>query len=263
MSEPGLAVTWWGHASTTVDFAIGGGVRVALDPLFVDRLAHLRRAAPTPPPAAAEADLVLVSHLHLDHCHGPSLARFDAGVPVIVPRGGEAFVAGSGLSVVPLAPGESVRVAGVEVEALPALHDGRRTPLSRSRPPALGFRLTAGGRSVWYPGDTGPQPAFAEVAPVDLALPPVGGWGPSLGPGHLDPQQAAAAVAAVGARWALPVHWGTFWPVGLRRLHPASHRELFLAPGERFVAAVAQGRDQLAAPTRVLRAAHGERVVLA
>ena len=42
------------------------------------------RYAATPAPEATRADLVLVSHLHHDHCHLPSLARFDPGVPIVV-----------------------------------------------------------------------------------------------------------------------------------------------------------------------------------
>src|SRR5699024_5625073 len=79
-----IAITWWGHARATLDCA---GVRVALDPLFSRRLAHLRRHGPPPGPRAAEADVVLLSHLHGDHLHLPSLRRFDPDVPIVVPRG--------------------------------------------------------------------------------------------------------------------------------------------------------------------------------
>jgi len=40
VSTGDLAFTWWGHASVTVEI---NGVRIALDPLFSDRLAHLKR----------------------------------------------------------------------------------------------------------------------------------------------------------------------------------------------------------------------------
>ena len=79
---------------------------------------------------------------------------------------------------------------------------------------------------------------MADVRPVDLALVPVGGWGPTLGPLHMDPDEGAEAVARVGARWAVPVHWGTFWPVALSRITPARHDTLFTTPGARFVDAV-------------------------
>lgn len=254
-----LAVTWWGHASATVELA---GARVATDPLLGRRLLHLRRISPTPPPAAAEADLVLVSHLHHDHLHLPSLRRHGTRVPVVVPRGApRAVPALRRLTCIEAAPGDVLDVAGVRVEVLRAHHDGHRdvrrgrVPGGRGAP-ALGFRFEHGGRSCWYPGDTGPLPGLEAVAPVDLALVPIGGWGPSLGEHHLDPVQAVAAVAAVGARVVVPVHYGTFWPVGLRRVHPRSHRELFVDPPGRFRAAAREAG--LAA--EVVVPAPGERV---
>ena len=79
----GLATTWWGHSSVTIEI---GAARVATDPLLTQRLVHLRRTSPAPPPEAAQADVVLVSHLHHDHLHLPSLRRFAPGVPIVVPR---------------------------------------------------------------------------------------------------------------------------------------------------------------------------------
>jgi L-ascorbate metabolism protein UlaG (beta-lactamase superfamily) len=250
-----LAVTWWGHASTTVEL---GGVRVALDPLLDDRLFHLRRHGTSPRAEAAVADVVLVSHLHADHCHVPSLARFAPDVPVVVPRGAEALV-GRRLSrdrLLPAEPGDVLDVAGVRIEVLGATHDGHRLPWSRLVAPALGFRLEVGGASAWFPGDTELRDDMADVAPVDLALAPVGGWGPTLGAGHMGPDDAAAATLRVGARLALPVHWGTFWPLGLDRVQRENHERLFVTPGSRFAAALA-GSDVVVVP-----AEHGGRVVL-
>jgi hypothetical protein len=34
------------------------------------------------------------------------------------------------------------------------------------------------------------------------------------------------------------VHWGTFWPIGLRHLARANHHRLFVTPGQRFVDAL-------------------------
>jgi L-ascorbate metabolism protein UlaG (beta-lactamase superfamily) len=255
MGSDRLAVTWWGHASTTVEI---GGVRIVTDPLLDDRLFHLRRYAETPAAAATEADLVLVSHLHHDHCHLPSLRRFDPDVPVLLPHGGEGLL-GDRPHVVPVRPGDEVEVAGVRIAVLPAHHDGRRLPRSRFRGPALGFRVEAGERSLWYPGDTGSRVDLTAVAPVDLALVPVGGWGHSLGDEHLDPGEAAGLVDRVGARWAVPVHWGTFFPRGLAVVARRTHRRMFVTPGERFAAAMARRGDE-GAEAVVL--AHGERVVL-
>jgi L-ascorbate metabolism protein UlaG (beta-lactamase superfamily) len=247
-----IACTWWGHATASIEL---GGTRVVTDPVLPDRLLHLKRYAVTPAPEAVHADLVLVSHLHHDHCHVPSLVRFGADVPILVPRGGERLLTKiAGDRVIPVVPGDVVERAGLRVEVLPATHDGRRHPWSRQEVPALGFRVEGEAGSWWYPGDTEVREDMAAVAPVDLALVPIGGWGPTLEDGHMHPEHAAEAVARVGARWAVPVHWGTFWPAGLRRVARANHHRLFITPGERFAEAMA------ASETEAVVVAPGERV---
>ena len=84
-----LTLTWWGHASATV---VMDGARVAVDPLLSDQLFHLRRYTAQPTARASDADVVLVSHLHHDHLHLPSLRRFARDVPILVPRGGQALL---------------------------------------------------------------------------------------------------------------------------------------------------------------------------
>lgn len=170
------------------------------------RLFHLRRTSAPPPPEATRCDLVLISHLHHDHLHMPSVRRFDDDIPIVVPRGAPAVVKSlRRLVTIEAEPGDRIHVAGVDIEVLPARHDGARLKTSGTvNTRAMGFRLTSGGRSCWYPGDTGPMD-FSAIDPVDLALVPIGGWGPSLGTHHVDPAQAVDAVAEVGARWVLPV----------------------------------------------------------
>jgi L-ascorbate metabolism protein UlaG (beta-lactamase superfamily) len=250
-------VTWWGHATATVEI---GGVRVVTDPVLVDRLFHLRRYGVTPTVEARAADLVLLSHLHGDHIHLRSLRRIPPEAPVVAPRGAGRLLSRVGRQDVrTVVPGDVVDVAGVRVEVLEATHDDRRSPLSQVRGPALGFRVEAGDHSFWYPGDTGLRDDMAEVRPVDLALVPVGGWGPTLGPLHMDPDEGAEAVRLVGARWAVPVHWGTFWPVALSRITPARHTALFVTPGPRVAVAL-----RTAAPDVLpLVLGQGERAALA
>lgn len=236
MAAGELAVTWWGHASATVEI---GTSRVAIDPVLGAHLYHLRRLASRPHESAYDADLVLVSHLHHDHLHVPSLRRFPRDIPIVVPRGGERLLRGAaGDRVCPAAPGDVLDLAGVKVTVLPATHDDRRGPYTRITGPALGFRVDGSGRSFWFPGDTELRDDMREVGRVDLALVPIGGWGPTLEDGHMDPSDAAEAVRRVGATAAVPVHWGTFWPVGLRHLARANHHRLFTTPGQRFLDAL-------------------------
>ena len=57
---------------------------------------------------------------------------------------------------------------------------------------------------------------MADLSPgLDVALLPIWGWGPKLGPGHLDPRRAAEALVLLQPRIAVPIHWGTYHPIRL------------------------------------------------
>ncbi|MEU7026231.1 MBL fold metallo-hydrolase [Streptomyces sp. NPDC046275] len=251
-----MEVTWWGHATCTVE---DSGVRLLTDPLFTRRLAHLRRRrGALPPPEAARAEAVLVSHLHADHLHLPSLARLAPGTRLVVPAGAPEAVPAlrrlvrRGLRISELAAGEELAVEGVTVRAVPARHDGRRLPYGPHRAPALGY-VVEGAARTYFAGDTGLFDGMAEaVGPVDVALLPVGGWGPYLGHGHLDARRAAEALAALSPAAAVPVHYGTYWPIGLDAVRPHE----FHAPGDDFVRHAAL----LAPKVTVHLLGHGERV---
>ncbi|MFI5684252.1 MBL fold metallo-hydrolase [Streptomyces sp. NPDC051636] len=249
-----VEITWWGHATCTVE---DSDTRVLTDPLFARRLAHLRRRrGALPPPGAWHADVALVSHLHADHLHVPSLARLVPGTRLLVPRGARRVVPGlrrlDRLRITEVVPGDRIEVGPLVVRAVSARHDGRRLPVGPHRSPALGY-VVEGEARTYFAGDTGLFEAMAEeVGPVDVALLPVGGWGPYLGEGHLDAGRAARALALLEPRSAVPVHYGTYWPIGMDAVRPHE----FHAPGDEFVrlaAAYAPG-------VVVHRLGHGESV---
>ncbi|MEU6143760.1 MBL fold metallo-hydrolase [Streptomyces sp. NPDC047081] len=251
-----VEITWWGHATCAVT---DSDVRVLTDPLFARRLAHLRRRrGALPPPGAVRADLALVSHLHADHLHVPSLERLAEGTRLLVPRGAPRAVPGlrrlGHLTVTEVSAGDEVTVGDLRVRAVPARHDGRRLPVGPHRAPALGYVIEGEART-YFAGDTGLFDEMAAVVgPVDVALLPVGGWGPHLGDGHLDAGRAAEALARLAPRSAVPVHYGTYWPIGMDAVRPHE----FHAPGDEFVRLAAERAPAVA----VHRLGHGESVRL-
>jgi L-ascorbate metabolism protein UlaG (beta-lactamase superfamily) len=201
-------LTWLGHASAVIDL---DGVRLVTDPLLAARVAHLRRmVAPARVPGGVDA--ALISHLHLDHLHLPSLRRL-APKRIVAPRGSARFLADrGGAELREVDEGDEIAVGRVRVRAVHAEHDGGRAP-GLPDAPALGY-VVQGSLRVYFAGDTGAFAGMAGLAapPLDLALLPVWGWGPTLGPGHLDPEAAARALAVLRPRRAVPIHWGTYAP---------------------------------------------------
>jgi L-ascorbate metabolism protein UlaG (beta-lactamase superfamily) len=211
-------LTYIGHATTLIRLE---GSSILTDPMLRGWLGPLRRQGPRPSPGLPKiADAVLISHLHRDHLDLPSLRRVPSRTPIVIPRGAGRWVdRGGPHPVVEVARGETVSVGEAEVTGVPAEHNGRRGRWGSEIEP-LGYVIRADGRTVYFAGDTDLFDEMADIGPVDLALLPVWGWGPSVGEGHLDPEKAARAVELLRPRLAVPIHWGTFYPVGVRRLRP-------------------------------------------
>jgi L-ascorbate metabolism protein UlaG (beta-lactamase superfamily) len=229
-------LTWLGHSTALLELS---GTRLLTDPVLRRRVAHLVRhdAVPEVP---ADLDAVLLSHLHRDHADVPTLRRLGGGVPVIGPRGTASALRRAGLrDVREVVVGDVVQIApDVAVRAVPAAHDGRRSPARAATAEALGFVVEGAARRLYFAGDTGLFDGMATIGALglDVALLPVWGWGPSIGPGHLDPEDAARAAALLAPRIAVPVHWGTYLPAGLHR----RHGDLLRTPGHEFAARVAE-----------------------
>jgi len=233
-------VTYVGHGTVLVEL---DGVRVLTDPILRGRVGPLRRQGGPPLPARGEdLDAVLISHLHHDHADLPSLRGIGRDVPMLVPPGAGEFLERRGFAAVSeLAPGESSRVGALTVTATEASHDGKRRFAHEAE--AVGF-LLSGGRRVYFAGDTDLFDGMEVLGEgLDLALLPVWGWGPTLGPGHLDPARAARAAALLSPRIAVPIHWGTLYPLGLARLRPGPLR----SPGREFAARVRELAPQVEA----------------
>jgi L-ascorbate metabolism protein UlaG (beta-lactamase superfamily) len=223
-------VSWLGHSTALIEL---GPLRVLTDPLLRGRVAHLRRHVPPAEPPG-RLDAVLLPHLPHEHADGPSLRRLPPEAPVLVPAGAGAVVRKLAVGeVLELRAGDSVPVADGTVTAVPAEHEGRRSPL-HAHAEALGFVVERGAR-VYFAGDTDLFDGMADLRPLDVALVPIWGWGGSLGPGHMDPDAAARAVALLQPRVVVPIHWATYLPLNYRSGHP-----LLREPGRAFAAQVAE-----------------------
>ena len=203
-----LRLTWLGHSTVVIDLA---GQRILTDPLLLRHNGALRRRGPAPRPEQwAGADAVLLSHLHHDHAELRSLRRVHEAV-VLTSERNSWWLRRRGLIARPAEDWTAVGAA--EVRLVKAVHTSR--PMPHRPNDANGHLIRAGSTTIWAAGDTSLYPDMARlpdlagVDRLDVVLVPIGGWGPRLSAGHMDPAQAALACALTRARWALPVHWGT------------------------------------------------------
>ncbi len=227
----GPRITWVGHATVLIEL---DGVRILTDPFLRDRLGPLRRRGPSPDlEAIGRVDAVLLSHAHPDHFDRRSLRRLVGDPLVVVPTGLGAAVERMGFAAREMEADGQTTIGSVGVTAVPA-HHGRwpRHPAATT----LGY-LVEGARSVYFAGDTSMFHGLRRLAGrVDVALLPIGSWGPHRAPWHLGPRGAARLAGSIGARVVVPIHWGTLYPAGLARVWSGP----IDAPGRRFRAAAAE-----------------------
>jgi L-ascorbate metabolism protein UlaG (beta-lactamase superfamily) len=210
------AFSYVGHSTLLLEV---GGARILTDPVLGRGIGHIRRRVREPSiESLLPLDAVLVSHAHHDHLHPRSLRRAARDCPVLAPRGRGRLLRRSGVrEVIEVDAGDRVSVAGIPIEAVPAVHDGRRYPVGRARA-ALGF-LIEGPVRIYFAGDTDVFPEMETLAGrVDVAALPVWGWGRRVPAGHLNPERAAQATALIRPRVAIPIHWGTLVAIGSQRV---------------------------------------------
>ena len=224
-----MRLTWIGHATVVLDV---GGVRLLTDPMLRRHAGPLRRVGPRPDPDAwADPDAVLVSHLHADHASLGSLRMLPASPMLSGPRNerwlamragarvagaseiGWSRVTGAGVDPVTAEPGD-----GVAVRLVRADHSAR--PMPHRPNDTHGHLVRSAEGTVWFAGDTSlydDMTGLPDLAGgrIDVALLPIGGWGPRLSPGHMGPLEAVEACRRVRPRAVLPIHFGTFHPRGM------------------------------------------------
>ena len=225
------SLSYLGHATVMIHL---DGLNVLTDPVLGDRVLYLRRMgisgrkwlAQQPKP-----DIILLSHLHLDHLHLPTLRRLPKETPILLPRGAARWLRPLlPQPLVELAPGEEKTFGKVSITVTRAVHgnDPPKTVLDL----AQGYFLK-GSHTIYFPGDTDIFPEMEEMCEhgLDVALLPIWGWGPTLGVGHMDPERAAEALTHLCPRFVVPIHWASFRPLG-----PIWHFFTFLhRPGPDFV----------------------------
>ena len=194
-----ISLTWHGHANFQIAHP---ACNVLIDPFFM-----ANPSAVTTWNAIPKPDLVLVTHLHADHAGdavdicsktGATLGAV-VGAANILQKNGippSQIINGIGFNI-----GGTVEFKGVKITMTEAFH-------TTEGGAPTGFIITfPEGFTVYHAGDTGifaNMAVWGELYDIDLALLPAGGVF------TMDPRQAALAAKMLGAKAAVPMHWGTF-----------------------------------------------------
>ncbi|MGD8564708.1 MAG: MBL fold metallo-hydrolase [Desulfarculaceae bacterium] len=171
---------WLGHDAFRLDRPQG--------PVYFDPF----QISPGPP-----ASLILVSHDHFDHCSPEDVAKIQGPDTVIITEANSAAKLSG--QVLALAPGQTLDVAGVKIQALPAYNTDKDFHPKANQ--WLGFLISVDGVSIYHAGDTDHIPEM-EGLKTDIALLPVSGTY------VMTAEQAVEAAKAISPKLAIPMHYG-------------------------------------------------------
>jgi N-acyl-phosphatidylethanolamine-hydrolysing phospholipase D len=256
-----IRITWIGHASFLLQI---GGCNVLTDPHFSERASPAQWFGPrrlTAPGLVFEQlppiHAVILSHDHYDHLDSPTLRRIARTFPRatwLAPLGHEALVRSLGArDITEFDWWQAGRLEGatLEVQALPVQHWTRRIGSPPSARLWCSWSLQSENRRIYFAGDSGYCPAFAEIGrqagPFDAALLPIGAYEPRwfMQPAHMNPEEAVAAYGELRAEHFVAMHWGTFRLTDEHPLEPpervrAAWAAAGLPPGRLHVLAIGE-----------------------
>ena len=209
-----------------------GGATVFCDPFISP---HADRAWPSPVDAEdlARADLVLVSHEHIDHLDRPALQAATQATgsrfTLVLPRPLRQLACNElGLSserVIGAQPGEAIERHGIRIHPLPARHGVNVSDaynfgeqLSDGLVRYLGYVVEVGLVRVYHAGDCIPYAGQAErlrSLQPHVALLPINGRDVFRESehnivGNMDFREAARLASDMGAEVLVPMHWELF-----------------------------------------------------
>ena len=218
-----VVVTFIGHATFLIQV---GTISLLIDPVYSQRASPVSFAGPRRVRAPGvrfddlpPVSLVLLSHNHYDHCDLATLRALERRFHprLVTPLGNGRLLQSAGIAdVEELDWWQSASTAPLPVTLTPAQHFSARGPFDRNRALWGGFLIEARGRRLLFAGDSGYGPHFREIAarlaPVDLALLPIGAYEPRwfMKDIHMNPAEAVQAHLDLGARQSLAMHYGTF-----------------------------------------------------
>ncbi len=171
---------WLGHDS----FRIDQPIVIYLDPWRL-------------PPNSPQADLILISHEHGDHCSSEDVELIRRNTTTVVTNAAAAAKLPPPISV--LQSGERIEVMGVAVDAVPAYNVDK--PFHPKSAGGLGFVLRVGEDRIYFAGDTDLIPEMEGLA-CDVALLPVSGKY------VMTAVEAVKAAEVINPRIAIPMHYG-------------------------------------------------------
>lgn len=218
--DTGLTLENLGHATLLINFF---GVRVISDPTLFSRvgvavdsiftIGPRRIIAPVLTAAQLQTvRVIVITHAHMDHLDLPSLKALPKSAIVVACRGCGALLRSLGFrDVRELSWDESTVADGLMISAMGARHWGKRFPPFGRDYGFNSYILEKDGHRMLLACDSADTDLFAALAtnPPAVAAFSIAAYDPWIW-NHANPEQVWKMFVQTGARYLVPIHWGTF-----------------------------------------------------
>ncbi|MCH5268566.1 MAG: MBL fold metallo-hydrolase [Lachnospiraceae bacterium] len=220
--EDEVCVTWFGHSSMLLQMH---GMNILMDPVFSERSSpvfFVGNKRFSHPPVSAEdlpsIDLLILSHDHYDHLDYNVIKEIDAKVKhYIVPLGVENHLERWGVEenkIQNMAWWEETSVNGLTIGCTPARHYSGRSLDDQFATLWASWVFQDEHHKVFESGDSGYGEQYKKIhdkyGDFDFVLTDCAQYDVNWPEVHMFPEEAVQAVQILGAKTAMPIHWGTF-----------------------------------------------------
>jgi L-ascorbate metabolism protein UlaG (beta-lactamase superfamily) len=204
-------------------FEIKAGDCVAhIDPAYVS--VAKRGAVP-----GDKADLILLTHAHMDHCDRRAVEDFSHDNTMIA--GPSSVARKLRRSIHTMSPDDEIAMGEIRVRATAAYNLGAIRHLLHRKSTCVGYLVTAGGMTIYHAGDTDFIPEMSSLGPVDVALLPISGMV------TMNIEDAVKAAIAIGPKVVVPMHQN--------RADPTLFREKMISAAPGITVVLMKAGDEL------------------
>lgn len=201
------SLTFVGHSTIILNV---NGKNIITDPILYNHIGHIRKTSPiTKSSIPRKFDYILLSHLHMDHLHFPSLKLLDKEATVLVPHGVSKKLQKIGFKkIIEIGPDQEFDDGTIKIKTWACVHDGRRYYRGPMRD-TLSFLISSTSSKIFVCGDTAFTHNFDNVE-ADIAFLPIGCYTPeTMEAMHCNPYQSYQMFANMNAKFFIPIHFGT------------------------------------------------------
>ena len=220
--EDKVYITWLGHSTVFIQMH---GQNLLFDPVYSEYSSPVQFAGPkrfSHPSVSLDElpsiDTVILTHDHYDHLDMATINKLNImGISFIVPLGVDAHLIRWGVPaerITTMAWWEETDLNGLIIGCTPTKHYSGRLKLGSNETLFASWVLKDAHNQLFFCGDSGYGSHFEDIhdkyCDFDIVLMDGAQYNMAWHDSHMFPEESVKACGMLGAKIAMPIHWGAF-----------------------------------------------------